>query len=93
MQRHHLNCWSISNNKIEEPDFTANKINRSQLKTLEKIEKVKKETELDMIKELKDNEVIINVPIKLTFMEGKSGFVGMISEFDSRKIISCNKVD
>lgn len=93
MQRYHLNCWSLSDNKTGELNFTANKVNRSQIKTLERIENIKKATELEIIKQLKDNEVVINVPIKLTFMESNPGVIGMISEFDSRKIISCNIID
>lgn len=53
---------------------------------------MKKEVTLELIESLKDNEMIINVPVKLTFMENKPGVVGMIREFESNKILGCNKV-
>ena len=91
-QKYHMDCWSISRDtKLDDMKYIANKINRAQLKTIEKIEKVKKDTELEIMKNLKDGEVIIHVPIKITFMESKPGVVGMVSDFSSKKIFNCNE--
>ena len=94
-QKHHISCWDVKRKEkaSEGVDYIANKSNRAQLNTLDRIEKMKKEVTLDMVKNLKDNEMIINVPIKLTFMEGKPGVIGMITEFKASNIMSCNKID
>lgn len=92
-QKYHIKCWSLckDDNKLIEDEYIANRVTKAQRKALEKLEDVKKEHILEMLEKLKDNEVIINVPIKLTFMESKPGVVGMISEFSSKKIFDCNK--
>lgn len=91
-QKYHLACWSISqdNPSSSEPKHIANKLSEVQLKTLDRVEKTKNEYILEEIKNLKDNEVIIDIPVKLAFMEGKPGIIGMVSDFPSSKIIKCN---
>lgn len=92
-QKYHEGCWNISGNSQSDSQYIANKVTNSQIKTLNRVEEMKKEYTLDMTKKLKDNEVIITVPVKLTFMEGKPGVIGMISEFKASEIMNCNKLD
>lgn len=94
-QKYHIGCWDIKRNDkdLEGINYISNKSSRAQLDTLKRIEKMKKEITLEMVKNLKDNEMVINVPIKLTFMESKPGIIGMISEFKASNIMSCNKLD
>lgn len=93
-QKYHLNCWDIKKNENVSGcfEYISNKATKAQLDTFDRIKGMKKEVTLELIESLKDNEMIINVPVKLTFMENKPGVVGMIREFESNKILGCNKV-
>lgn len=92
-QKYHISCWNLKNkeNLLDSDKYISNKLTKSQVRRIEEINEVKKEVTLDLVKKLKDSEVIINVPIKLTFSSDNSNMVGSISNFDSKYILECNK--
>lgn len=92
-QKYHEMCWSYSKSeKNESLNHVANKLSRSQEETLSRIEAMKKDYKLELVKQLRDNEVVIDVPIKITFMESKKNVVGSVSCFDLGKIMECNQL-
>ena len=95
-QRYHISCWCLREDSEFNPvkdEYIANKLTKTQKETLDRVEQVKEEYLLENAKSLMDNEVIISVPVKLTFMESRPGIIGMISPLNSNKIMSCNRLD
>lgn len=94
-QKYHETCWSIENAKdnVFDSQYIANKCTDSQARTLDRVKEMKKEYTLEMIRNLKDNEAIITVPVKVVFMENKPGVIGMVSEFKTGEIMNCNRID
>lgn len=90
-QKYHEECWF--SNKLNKSKYIANKVTTHQSKTLDKVYDKIAETKLEMIKNLKDNQTIVDTPVILTFMENKKARIGSIREFDSSVIISCNPLD
>lgn len=92
-QKHHLACWNIdeNDNKKGSDNYISNKVTETQKQSLSRIIEAVNEAKIEDIKSLKDNEVIIDVPVKLVFMENKPGAIGMVSNFDSNKIFACNR--
>lgn len=95
-QRYHISCWCLredSEFNSMKCEYIANKLTKTQKETLDRVEQIKEKYILENTKSLVDNEVIISVPAKITFMESKPGVIGMISHLNSNEIMSCNKLD
>lgn len=84
-------CYEYVGVLFESENYISNELTENQKDTLKRVLQMKDNKALNMLKELKDNEVIINVPIKLNFSPYNDGILGMINELDLSYIFECNK--
>lgn len=92
-QKYHISCWSLDStiNNINE-GYIANSITEEQKYRLKVIQLIKKDYLEEEIKILKDNEAIIEVPTKITFMETDSSKIGCVTDYNANKIFEANCV-
>lgn len=92
-QKYHMKCWMIENKSsgLEDINYTMNKASSKQLEAIKKIVKIKNEEYIELAKSLKDDELLIELPTKISFMKSKPDNIGMIQHISSNKLTSINE--
>ena len=70
--------------------YVGNNLSDEQVEKLNKLEEMNKIKTREMIKKLKENEVVIQVPIKIVFMENKANSIGFVERYNTSDIFELN---